>query len=98
MLDCADACLLLAEELDHERNVFTASLRSRCVCFQSVVQGDSSLELWKRAGAMVSTITGLGLHLEVNTTEPVAALYREFRANIFSRAFVMVSNASRAPQ
>lgn len=41
MLECADACLLLAEELDLESNVFTASLRGRCVCLQSVVQGDS---------------------------------------------------------
>lgn len=41
MLECADACLMLSEELDPERNVFTASLRCRCVTLQSVVHGDS---------------------------------------------------------
>jgi hypothetical protein len=89
MLECADACLLLADELDLEGNVFTASLRSRCVTLQSVVQGDTGIELFKRIGAMCNTMTGLGLHLNIKSSEPASALWLEYRAAVFNRAYCL---------
>jgi len=39
---------------------------------------------------MCNTITGLGLHLALNTAEPVAAAFLEFRSSVFWRAYDMV--------
>jgi len=41
---------------------------------------------------MVNTFTDLGLHLELKSeTEPISALYLEFRSMVFHRAFILVS-------
>jgi len=39
---------------------------------------------------MCNTITGLGLHLELHTAEPVAAAFLEFRSSVFWRAYKLV--------
>jgi hypothetical protein len=39
---------------------------------------------------MCNTITGLGLHLALDTAEPVAAAFLEFRSSVFWRAYDMV--------
>lgn len=42
MLECADACLILCEELDPPGNLLSLILLYRCCCLQSCVRGDTS--------------------------------------------------------
>ena len=41
MLECADACLLLCDELDISSNFHIAGLLAHCTTLQSVIMGDS---------------------------------------------------------
>ena len=41
MLECADACLMLCDELDVPSNVLVLALSYKCVLLQSVVEGDT---------------------------------------------------------
>lgn len=89
MLECADACLILCDELDAQSNMLAVMLFYRCVCLQGLlnVEGDTSLDLWKRAGSLLSTITGHGLHqLGPTTSGPI--LYQEQQKRTFAVSFM----------
>lgn len=43
MLECADACVMLCDELDGSSNFQILGLLAHCVTLQSVVMGDTSL-------------------------------------------------------
>ena len=90
MLECADACLLLCDELNVSgSNVLAVSLLSRCTNLQSVVTGDSNYELWKRCGQSVNAATGLGLHRSFTHDGPVSNLYLQFRIWTVDNIFKM---------
>lgn len=90
MLEIADACLLLCDELDVQSNLLSLLLMYKCVCFQAVVGGDTSFSLWKRIGALSSAATAFGLHRRAqNLEKPYSLLYVELQKRIFSSIFGM---------
>ena len=54
LLEVADACLMLCDELDVQSNLLSLLLMYKCVCYQAVVGGDISSSLWKRMGSLTA--------------------------------------------
>lgn len=90
MLEVADACLALSDELDEQSNLLSLLLMYKCVCFQSVVGGDTSYSLWKRLGSLTAAVTAFGLHKQQPPCEkPYSLLYVQLQKRIFSSVFGM---------
>lgn len=87
MLECADACCLLSDEVATQNHLLQVVLLNDIVGLQSMLGGDTSTDLWKRVGALAAAVTGLGLHLRPSDAESRSALYRETRSELFTRAF-----------
>lgn len=90
MLEIADACLMLCDELDVQSNLLSLLLMYKCTCFQAVVGGDTSFSLWKRIGSLTAATTAFGLHRRAqNLEKPYSLLYVELQKRIFSSTFGM---------
>lgn len=90
MLECADACLMICDELNAQSNIIAIMLFYRCCCLQGIVnvEGDTSLDLWRRAGSLLSTITGYGLHTMTHTNGSQSLLFAELQKRIFAVSFM----------
>lgn len=89
LLEVADACLMLCDELDVQSNLLSLLLMYKCTCFQAVVGGDISSSLWKRMGSLTAATTAFGLHKPSTAEKPYSLLFIELQKRIFSSALGM---------
>ena len=84
LLEVADACLMLCDELDIQSNLLTLLLLYKCTCYQAVIGGDISSSLWRRMGSLIAATTAFGLHKPSVKEKPFSLLFIEMQKRIFS--------------
>ncbi|KAL9093705.1 MAG: hypothetical protein Q9159_000006 [Coniocarpon cinnabarinum] len=84
LLEVADACLMLCDELDVQSNLLSLLLLYKCTCYQAVIGGDISSSLWRRTGSLVAAATAFGLHRPSAKEKPYSLLFIEMQKRIFS--------------
>lgn len=92
MLECAEACLRLVDQLDTGLNLLTATLSRRCSALHGLVtqRSDTNHTLWSHHIQLVGDATALGLHrlIEPPMQHPGSLLFLEQQKRIFVCAFI----------
>ena len=90
--ECAEACLAFCNDID-ALNEWVIALMNNAYVLQSLYEGDSSQQLWRRHGGMASAVTAAGLHREAdpayspNSGLQPSFLVAEFRRRLFCMFF-----------
>lgn len=92
MRECAEACLAFCNDID-TLNEWVIALMNNAYVLQSLHEGDTSQQLWRRHGGMASAVTAAGLHREADPVySPKSGLQpsflvAEFRRRLFCMFF-----------